>query len=80
MTITQTLGARWKSGPGRSVVGSLVASGGLQLIVIVSGVLVARSLGPQDRGYFALLVVVSGVCALIGNLGLPAAVTYYVAR
>ena len=55
------------------VIGSLFASGRLQLLVILSGVLVARSLGPQDRGYFALLVVVAGVCALIGNLGLPAA-------
>ena len=69
-----------RSSAGRSVVGSLAASGGLQLIVIVSGVLVARSLGPEDRGYLALLVVVSGVFALAGTLGLPSAVTYYIAR
>jgi O-antigen/teichoic acid export membrane protein/O-antigen ligase len=69
-----------RSSVGRSVVGSLGASAGLQLIVIVSGVLVARSLGPHDRGYLALLIVVSGVCALAGTLGLPAAVTYYIAR
>ena len=42
--------------------------------------LVARSLGPEDRGYFALLVVVSGVCILIGTMGLPLAATYYIAR
>jgi O-antigen/teichoic acid export membrane protein len=60
--------------------GSLVASGVSQLLLIVSGVLVARSLGPEDRGYLALLVVVSGICCLIGGLGLPLAVTYYVAR
>jgi O-antigen/teichoic acid export membrane protein/O-antigen ligase len=69
-----------RSSAGRSIVGSLAASGGLQLIVIVSGVLVARSLGPEDRGYLALLVVVSGVFALAGTLGLPSAVTYYIAR
>jgi len=69
-----------RSKAGRSVVGSLAASAGLQLIVIVSGVLVAWSLGSQDRGYLALLIVVSGVCALAGTLGLPAAVTYYIAR
>ncbi len=80
LTITQTLGTRLRSSVGRSVVGSLAASGGLQLIVIVSGVLVARSLGPEDRGYLALLVVVSGVFALAGTLGLPSAVTYYIAR
>lgn len=62
------------------MLGSLGASAGLQLIVIVSGVLVARSLGPEDRGYLALLIVVSGVFALAGMLGLPSAVTYYIAR
>jgi O-antigen/teichoic acid export membrane protein/O-antigen ligase len=80
MTTTRRLRARVLTSSGRSVAGSLFASGSLQLLVILSGVLVARSLGPEDRGYFALLVVVGGVCALIGNLGLPAAVTYYVAR
>jgi O-antigen/teichoic acid export membrane protein len=62
------------------VAGSLVAAGGLQLLIIVSGVLVARGLGPEDRGYLALLVVVSGVCSLAGSIGLPSAVTYYIAR
>jgi len=65
---------------GRSVVGSLAASGGLQLLVIVSGVIVARSLGPTDRGYFALLLVVAVVCGLIGHLGIPTAMTYYIAQ
>jgi O-antigen/teichoic acid export membrane protein/O-antigen ligase len=60
--------------------GSLVASGGLQLVVIISGVLVARSLGPEDRGYFALIVVVSSVCIFIGTMGLPLAATYYIAQ
>ena len=69
-----------RSGAGRSVVGSLAASGGLQLIVVVSGVLVARSLGPEDRGYLALLIVISGVVGIAGTLGLPSAVTYYIAR
>jgi O-antigen/teichoic acid export membrane protein len=69
-----------RSGAGRSVVGSLAASGGLQLIVIVRGVLVARSLGLEDRGYLALLIVIAGVFALGGMLGLPSAVTYYIVR
>jgi O-antigen/teichoic acid export membrane protein len=60
--------------------GSLMASGALQLVVIVSGVLVARGLGPEDRGYLALLLVVSAVLPAIGSLGVPSAVTYYIAR
>jgi enterobacterial common antigen flippase len=75
-----TRGSRWRSAASRPMAGSLIASGGLQFLVIASGVIVARGLGPQDRGYFALLLVVSGICTLIGNLGLPSAVTYYVAR
>jgi O-antigen/teichoic acid export membrane protein/O-antigen ligase len=69
-----------RSSAARSLLGSLAASGGLQLLVGVSGVLVARSLGPEDRGYLALLIVISGVFGLAGTLGLPSAVTYYIAR
>ena len=46
----------------------------------ISGVLVARGLGPEDRGYLALIVVVSGICVILGSAGLPTALTYYVAR
>ena len=80
MNTAQTFRARLRSKVGRSLVGTLGTSGGLQLLVIVSGVLVARSLGPEDRGYLALLIVISTVCAIAGTLGLPAAVTYYIAR
>jgi O-antigen/teichoic acid export membrane protein/O-antigen ligase len=80
MSALETLRARVTSKAGRSVVGSLAASGGLQLLVIVSGVIVARSLGPSDRGYFALLLVVAVVCGLIGHLGIPTAMTYYIAQ
>ena len=72
--------SRWRSVANRAMGGSLVASGVSQVVLIVSGVLVARSLGPQDRGYLALLVVVSGICSLLGSLGLPSAATYYIAR
>ena len=76
----QAVWSRLRSKAGRSVLGTLAASGGLQLIVIISGVLVARSLGPEDRGYLALLIVIGTVCAIAGTLGLPAAMTYYIAR
>jgi len=64
----------------RSLGGSLVATGAVQVLLTVSGVLIARTLGPEDRGYLALLVVVSGICVLAGGAGLPTAVTYYVAQ
>jgi O-antigen/teichoic acid export membrane protein len=70
----RSLGARNRLG------GSLLASGAGQALLVVSGVLVARALGPADRGYFALLVVVSSVCTLLGSGGLPTALTYFIAR
>jgi len=70
----------WRSFMNRAVGGSLFATGALQLMVIVSGVLIARGLGPEDRGHLALLVVVSTVCAALGTMGLPLAATYYIAH
>jgi O-antigen/teichoic acid export membrane protein/O-antigen ligase len=78
------MGRAWRSrlpgGRTRSLGGSLVATGAGQALLTVSGVLIARTLGPQDRGYLALLVVVSGICVLVGGAGLPTAVTYYIAQ
>ena len=71
---------RLLSGRARKLAGSLIASGAAQVFLIASGVLVARGLGPEDRGYLALIVVVAGICVLVGSVGLPTAVTYYVAR
>ncbi len=71
---------RRHSGVGRSVGGSLIASVSVQLLLVASGVLVARALGPEGRGYLALLIVIAGICLLVAGLGLPAAVTYYIAR
>jgi O-antigen/teichoic acid export membrane protein/O-antigen ligase len=65
---------------GRSALtGSLAAAFASQLILVVSGIIAARMLGPRDRGYLALLVLIPLIVSQIGSLGLPAAVTYYVA-
>ena len=72
--------SRVRAALGSSMSGSLVASGVAQFALIFSGVLVARSLGPEDRGYLAFLVVVAGVLSLIGSMGLPSAATYFIAR
>ena len=68
------------SGDRRSLGGSLATAGFLQLVLVASGVIVARGLGAEDRGYLALLVVISGMCTLVGSLGIFSAVTYYLAR
>lgn len=48
--------------------------------LVISGVLLARSLGPQDRGYVALLMLWPIVIAKVGELGIPNAAAYYIAR
>lgn len=53
---------------------------GAQALIIVSGVLAARLLGPADRGYLAFLVLAPLILATVGGLGLPQALTYWAAR
>jgi O-antigen/teichoic acid export membrane protein len=48
--------------------------------LVVSGVLVARALGPTDRGYLALLFLLPIVLQQVGTIGLPMATTYFIAR
>jgi O-antigen/teichoic acid export membrane protein len=46
----------------------------------VSSVVVARALSLEDRGKFGLLMAVAALCIQFGNLGLPVANTYLLAR
>lgn len=52
----------------------------LILIGVVSSVLVARVLGPEGRGLFALAGAVGAIGIQFGNLGIQASNTYYVAQ
>ncbi len=58
-----------------------VATGLLgQFVTIFSGIIVARSLGAEGRGYLALLFLFPILITSVGALGLPNAITYFVAR
>jgi len=50
-----------------------------QAVLVISGILVARALGPEKRGYLALLVVFPAILSQLGSLGLPQAATYFIA-
>ncbi|MCG6869213.1 MAG: oligosaccharide flippase family protein [Gammaproteobacteria bacterium] len=52
----------------------------IQAVLIVSGILAARFLGVEGRGYLALLVLFAVTVSQLGLLGLPQAVTHFVAR
>lgn len=64
----------------RATIGAVLVGFGTQALLVVSGVLVARTLGPENRGYLALLALFPAILSELGNLGLPLAVTYYIAR
>lgn len=70
----------WRTPFARATIGSLFTGIIGQLVLIVSGVLVARTLGVQNRGYLALIVLLPTVLSQLGGIGLPLAVTYYIAR
>ncbi len=53
---------------------------GIQSIGLITGILVARFLGPEGRGELAAVVVWVSMIAYLGNLGLPAANAYAAAR
>ena len=58
-----------------------VATGfAIQAVLILTGTLVARMLGPDGRGYLAALILWPWVITLFGNLGIPSALTYAIAR
>lgn len=50
------------------------------MALLVSGVVLTRSLGPTNRGNMALLILVSAIASQLGGLGIPYALTYVVAR
>jgi O-antigen/teichoic acid export membrane protein len=52
----------------------------MQAMLVLSGIVVARALGPMDRGYLALLALVPAVLWQLGSLGLPVATTYFIAQ
>jgi O-antigen/teichoic acid export membrane protein len=64
----------------RATTGTILTGFALQATFIVSGVLIARILGVENRGNLALLLLFPMVLAQLGGAGLPLAATYYIAR
>jgi O-antigen/teichoic acid export membrane protein len=72
---------RWVgSSTRRDVAGSIAVSLLTQLALLLSGVAGARILGVLDRGRSALLLLFATVLPLLGTLGMPLSVTYWIAR
>jgi O-antigen/teichoic acid export membrane protein len=59
---------------------SLVASGVMQLLNVVSGIVIARSLGPAGRGELAAVLLWPALLAYLSGLGCADAITYLASR
>jgi O-antigen/teichoic acid export membrane protein len=58
---------------------TFIASGAIQALNVVTGVLLARSLGPHGRGELAAIMLWTILVVTLGSLGLPEALTYEIA-
>jgi O-antigen/teichoic acid export membrane protein len=64
----------------RALTLSLAVAVSIQLLNVITGVLLARTLGPTGRGELAAIVLWPAVLSAVGSLGVSEAATYYAAR
>src|SRR6266508_5481689 len=70
-------GGRMRSG--RPLTASLGASLAVQALNVMTGVLLARALGPAGRGELTAVMLWPTLLAAVGSLGMAEAVTYHLA-
>jgi len=64
----------------RALTQTLIGGISIQVTLIATGVMLARALGPEDRGYLAMLILIGVLAVQITPMGLPYALTYAIAR
>ena len=84
MKLQISVGLRLPTPPRRRLPASLAQSIGTgvlgQLVLVASGIIVARSLGPHNRGVLALLTFLPVLVGQVATLGIPLAATYVIAN
>jgi O-antigen/teichoic acid export membrane protein len=73
-------GTRRRFGSRPAVASSLLASGVIQAVNVLTGILLARDLGPHGRGELTAILLWPLVLATIGSLGVSDSVTFHAAR
>jgi O-antigen/teichoic acid export membrane protein len=63
-----------------SLAGSFATSGAIQLLNVITGVLLARALGPTGRGELAAILLWPGLLVVVGSLGIGDSIAYHTAR
>jgi O-antigen/teichoic acid export membrane protein len=76
----RALRARVTAGHGRALVSSFGGSALVQVLGVVTGILLARGLGPAERGMFAAMVLWPTIMVALGDLGLVNSFAYFTAR
>jgi O-antigen/teichoic acid export membrane protein len=79
-TLPEPIGRGSPEGLRRDAALAVATGFAVQAALVVTGVLVARMLGPDGRGYLAALILWPLVITQLGNLGIPSALTYSIAR
>jgi O-antigen/teichoic acid export membrane protein len=67
-------------GAGSTVRLSLLVSATIQGLTVVTGVLLARELGPHSRGELAAVLLWPSILAAVGSMGLAESATFHAAR
>ena len=71
---------RLRAQAGGAATSSLVATALIQLLNVVTGIILARTLGPSGRGELAAVVLWPTMLWTVGNLGVVDSVTFHSAR
>jgi O-antigen/teichoic acid export membrane protein len=77
---TEIPDAELASGAAGPMVGAFATTGAIQLLQAVIGVLLARILGPADRGELAAVILWPTLLTVIGSIGIAQSATYHAAR
>lgn len=75
-----TVPQRLRSLTGGPIGASLAASVCIQAVNVFTGILLARSLGPEARGELAAVILWPTVLSIVGSLSVGQAANYYAAR
>lgn len=81
-SVRSSVSARLARAPGLlrgALPATLATSGAIQALNVVTGITLARGLGPRSRGEVAAVFLWVMLVASAGQIGLPEAVTYYTA-
>jgi O-antigen/teichoic acid export membrane protein len=77
---TELPDAELASGAAGPMLGSFAATGTIQLVQAVIGVMLARILGPSDRGELAAIILWPMLITTVGSLGIAQSSTYFASR